>query len=133
MDAEQRTEVRDDAFISRLTTAKRLAMIAGIIGAAIGVLLSVAYLAQRENPNLKGAFGLPVVGGVGAWGIVMALVLLFASDAFFTSPQGQEYLQQIGTKSVLGARIVLVIFVLIGCAFVGIFGFIGVELFYGRM
>jgi hypothetical protein len=117
----EETDPTPDEFAAHMTRVKRFAGAAGALGAAAGVCFSITYLLQTENPKMRGVITMPLVCGFGLSAMVTGIALLFAPSRFYTSDKGQEYLQTIGTQNVLVARIVVLIFLLLGCGVITVF------------
>jgi len=106
-------------FQSHLAWVWTIAWIAGVIGAIAGLCFSVVAFFTAEDlksREIRGIFFAPVFCGVVASGMVFGTALLFAPSRFFSCTEGLIYLDMIGTRSVIAARIVILVFLLIGCA-----------------
>ena len=94
----------------------------GILGAAIGIIASIALAVDaKSGKDIKGVLLTPFMFGAGGLLFGVAVACLFAPRDFLTGPLGKKWMKLIGTKSVLVARIVCLIFGLVILApFVGI-------------
>jgi hypothetical protein len=110
-----------DPFASHLRRVRKFATVAGVVGGAAGLCYSIVYLMQTENPKLRGVIAMPFVCGFGVALMVTGIGLFFAPSVFFTSDNGKEYLKLIGTQSVVAARIVILVFLLLGCGVIAVF------------
>jgi hypothetical protein len=110
-----------DPFAGHLRRVRKFAVAAGVVGGVAGLCYSVAYLTQSENPKLRGVIAMPFVCGIGLALMVTGIGLLFAPAAFFMSDNGKEYLKLIGTGSTTAARIVILVFLLLGCGVLAVF------------
>ncbi|MFO0916879.1 MAG: hypothetical protein U0872_01010 [Planctomycetaceae bacterium] len=93
---------------------QRTCTVFGIIGFALGVL----FLSLSAEQILKGEIRLRMLAAplyLGAGGMVFGVPVscLFLPTSYLSSPAGQEWLEVIGTKSILAVRIVCFIFTLI--------------------
>jgi len=95
----------------RITT---VATACGVVGGLLGVVLVVVYVWQGRTDGLSRMLFAPVAFAGGGYMFGMALTCLFAPRAFLTGPIGQQWMKQIGTKSVTVARIACLMFGLVG-------------------
>ena len=84
------------------------------VGAALGLLMSMAVAGDiQTGRDIKGILLAPFLFGVGGFVFGMALMCLFAPRSFLTGPTGAAWMKLIGTKSVVVARIVCLLFGLV--------------------
>lgn len=118
-------------FRAYLAIVKKLATIAGVIGVIAGICFSVLAFFSRDDfktRELRGLFMMPVISGLITSGMVLGTALLFASSRFFLTAEGIMYLGMIGTRNVLCARIVILIFLIIGAVLATVFVWAGLDL-----
>ena len=70
----------------------------------------------RESPPIAGLVMLPM----GGYMLGMAIAVLFSPSTYLLSEEGKKWLDLVGVKSVGAARIVSLIFVLFGLAFLAL-------------
>jgi len=107
-----------DGFASHFARMKKIATAAGVIGGLAGLCISITYLMQTENPQIRGVIAMPFVCAFGLSAMITGITLLLAPSSFFTSDKGKDYLETIGTQSVFAARVVILVFLLLGCGFI---------------
>lgn len=111
-----------NVFNANLRRFKKVALIAGIVGGLVGLCFVLAHLILADHPSWRGVFIFPFACGFGISAMTTGIALLFAPDEFFSSDEGQKYLAAIGTTNVTTARVVIVIGLLVGCAFFALIG-----------
>ena len=96
---------------------KRIVLVScifGVLGAVPGIIfLVVAAGVAKAGNDLIGLLFAPFMFGAAGLLFGVAVACLFAPRDFLTGPLGEKWMKLIGTKSVLVARIVCLIFGLI--------------------
>lgn len=91
------------------------------IGAIAGVgVLIMLFLAPEGLEDMKAALMSPLLLGGAGYVLGMSLAFLFAPTAFIESPSGTEWMDMVGTKSVMAARIVCATVATFASAFFGV-------------
>ncbi len=89
----------------------QVSCIFGVLGAMAGIALSISTALNEENA--RGVLLGPFLFGAAGLLFGVAVACLFAPRKFLTGPMGDKWMKLIGTKNVLAARIVCLIFGLI--------------------
>ncbi len=119
---EKETGQEVDAFSARLRQCTKYAIFAGVLGFIAGGCFVGGYLMVSDKPQYANAMVAPLVTAAVGAGMVVGLTLLFSPAEVFSSPKGQESLKAIGVSSAAGARIVIVILLLLGSALIALLG-----------
>ena len=91
----------------------RLTLCSGICGLLLGLALSLVQCVQGAPRCLEGLLRVPPLCGVIAVFFTLAVACLVVPGDFLEGPFGQSWMRIIGTKTVLGARIACLLFVLV--------------------
>ena len=108
-------DLEPDAFASYLRRVKLFAVVAGVIGGALGFCFSVLALVKLDHPDIGGVVAAPVMCGLIFGALVAGCALLFAPMSFFNSEKGKACLKTIGTRDVVVARAFIFVCLLLGC------------------
>ena len=93
-----------------VAVSSALAVIGGIVGIAISLLM----IGQVQNGReVRGLFVVPGMFAVGGFMFGMALMCLFAPREFLNGPAGRKWMALIGTQNITAARIVCFLFGLV--------------------
>ena len=91
----------------------RLTICAGVLGVVLGLALSLVQCVQGTPRCLEGLIRIPPLCGVIGVFFALAVACLVVPGDFLKGPLGQSWMRIIGVKTVLGARIVCLLFVLV--------------------
>ena len=102
----------------------------GAITALICIVAFFVLMANGDNSDVAGQIGRsrersPATGlilmPVGGYVLGMALAVLFAPTSYLMSKEGKQWMDKVGVKNVGSARVVSLIFVIFGIAFLTFF------------
>ena len=111
---------RDVSIHKRIVAA---GIVFGLLGAASGVAMIVLAAKTGRNHKEEESFLLaPLIFAVMGCLLGPAAAITFVPTRFLTSPVGQRWMRLVGTESVVAARIICSIFLVLLVAIVAVFG-----------
>lgn len=98
---------------------KRVATVAAVVGAVLGVLVVAALLLTGRIDKVIRLLFSPILFAGSGYMTGVAAVCLFAPRPFLTGPVGRPWMKMIGTKSVVVMRVM--------CGLIGVFALVMVA------